>query len=345
MAMSMREQVKQLWKLCFQDTDDFVDLYFRMRYTDEINSAIEMDGRVVAALQRVPYSLTCFGTVIPVAYISGACTHPSYRKHGLMRRLLAEAHREMYRQGICMSTLIPAEEGLKQYYARSGYAVCFRQQEKLLTTCSLPVDNSLSALEIRRIDLLKSLPENLVHFACEQGYKQPCSIQHSSEDWQVIAADHRLDGGEVLVGEEGGNIHALAFCKYQEGELTVKELLADTEADERRMLKALFRYYEAGALRRILPAGPDEGYALGMARLIRVEEVLRLYAVRYPDRYWTLEVTGDEAIPENNGFYLLEQGTCRKGRDEHIDYEPYTLAGLTESLFRDERPFMNLMLN
>ena len=111
------------------------------------------------------------------------------------------------------------------------------------------------------------------------------------------------------------------------------------------MLKALFRYYEADALRRILPAGPDEGYALGMARLIRVEEILRLYAVRYPDRYWALEVTGDEAIPENNGFYLLEQGTCRKGRDEHIDYEPYTLAGLTESLFRDERPFMNLMLN
>ena len=121
--------------------------------------------------------------------------------------------------------------------------------------------------------------------------------------------------------------------------------MADTEADERRMLKALFRYYEAGALRRILPAGPDEGYALGMARLIRVEEILRLYAVRYPDRYWALEVTGDEAIPENNGFYLLEQGACRKGRDEHIDYEPYTLAGLTESLFRDERPFMNLMLN
>ena len=99
MAMSMREQVKQLWKLCFQDTDDFVDLYFRMRYTDEINSAIEMDGRVVAALQRVLYSLTCFGTVIPVAYISGACTHPSYRQHGLLRRVMPETPREMYRRG------------------------------------------------------------------------------------------------------------------------------------------------------------------------------------------------------------------------------------------------------
>ena len=53
MAMSMREQVKQLWKLCFQDTDDFVDLYFRMRYTDEINSAIEMDAMAPIVMERM----------------------------------------------------------------------------------------------------------------------------------------------------------------------------------------------------------------------------------------------------------------------------------------------------
>lgn len=345
MELSMREQVKRLWKMCFQDTDDFVGLYFRMRYADEINSAIEVDGQVVAALQRIPYPMTCFGTVLPVAYISGACTHPAYRKQGLMYRLLAEAHREMYRQGICISTLIPADEGLKAYYARSGYTACFRQQLKLLTACSIPVDNSSSVLEIRNMDLLKMLPEAVVSFACEQGYKQPCSIQHTSRDWQVIAADHRLDGGEMFVGEVSGNICALAVCRYQEGELTVKELLADTEEHGFRMLQALSRHYGVSALYRVLPAGPDEGYALGMARLIHVEEVLRLYAACHPELTWALEVAGDEAIPENNGYYLLEQGTCRKVRVEGMDYESCTLAALTGRLLTGERPFMNLMLN
>lgn len=343
--MNMREQVRQLWKMCFHDTDDFIELYFRMRYADEINSAIEMDGQVVAALQRIPYPMTCFGAVIPVAYISGACTHPAYRKQGIMRRLLAEAHRQMYRQGICISTLIPADEGLKAYYARSGYAVCFRQQLKLLTACSLPVDNSISVLEIKQIGFLKTLPKDVVDFACEQGYKQPCSIQHTSEDWQVIMADHQLDEGEVFVGEDVGGVCTLAFCKYQKGELTVKELLADTEGHELQMLRFLFRHYGVSALYRVSPARPAEGYALGMARLIRVEEMLRLYAACYPDRCLALEVVGDEAIPENNGYYLLEQGTCRKCQIPGRNYKSFTLSELAERLLTDECPIMNLMLN
>ena len=70
----MKEQVKSLWKLCFpEDSDDFVALYFSSRYTDEINRAITENGRVVSALQRIPYPMRFNDAVIPVAYISGRC--------------------------------------------------------------------------------------------------------------------------------------------------------------------------------------------------------------------------------------------------------------------------------
>ena len=66
----MKEQVKSLWKLCFpEDSDDFVALYFSSRYTDEINSAITENGRVVSAIKRLPYPMRFNGAVIPVAYI------------------------------------------------------------------------------------------------------------------------------------------------------------------------------------------------------------------------------------------------------------------------------------
>lgn len=343
--MNMREQVKRLWKLCFHDTDDFVDLYFRMRYTDEINSAVEVDGQVVSALQRIPYPMTFLGTTVPTAYVSGACTHPAYRGRGIMRRLLDEAHRKMFNQGVCFSTLIPAEESLIAYYARSGYTVCFRQQEKLLTAGELPVDNSNHILEIKKIDLFKSLPERIVSFACEQLSRQSCCILHTPADWQVIVADHRLDGGDLWVMEDSGRVRALVLCKFDEDRLTVKELLADTEEAACFLERSLLRQYGVSALIRVLPAGPDEGYALGMLRLIQVEEVLRLYAARYPELSWALEVTGDEAIPENNGCYLLEHGTCRKMQVEGRVYERCTLAVLAGRLLAGERPVMNLMLN
>lgn len=162
--MSIKEQVRQLWKLCFTDSDEFVELYFRMRYTDELNSYIEVGGKVVAALQRLPYPMIYEGTIVPTSYISGACTHPDYRNRGVMKQLLMKAHRRMYEDGVVLSTLIPAEEWLKAYYAKSGYAVCFQQGTKLLTRHDLPVDNFRSALKLEEIELDKKLPGDVFAF-------------------------------------------------------------------------------------------------------------------------------------------------------------------------------------
>lgn len=59
--MSIKAQVRQLWKTCFDDDDAFIDLYFRLRYTDKINKVIEEDGKVISALQMIPYPMTFAG--------------------------------------------------------------------------------------------------------------------------------------------------------------------------------------------------------------------------------------------------------------------------------------------
>ena len=118
----MREKVKKLWKLCFNDNDEFVDMYFNLRYNSEVNVAIESGDEVIAALQMLPYPITFHGNSVPTAYISGACTHPDYRSRGVMRELLSQAFGRMYRNNITFTTLIPAEPWLFGYYARVGYA-------------------------------------------------------------------------------------------------------------------------------------------------------------------------------------------------------------------------------
>ena len=39
--MTTKEKVKALWQLCFDDNEEFVEMYFRLRYKNEINIAIE----------------------------------------------------------------------------------------------------------------------------------------------------------------------------------------------------------------------------------------------------------------------------------------------------------------
>ena len=48
----MKEKVKALWKLCFDDSDQFIDMYFRLRYKSEINVVIESGNEVISASHR-----------------------------------------------------------------------------------------------------------------------------------------------------------------------------------------------------------------------------------------------------------------------------------------------------
>ena len=81
----MRERVKELWKRCFNDSKEFIELYFRLRYNNEVNLAIESGEEVIAALQMIPYPMTYAGSIVSSSYISGACTHPDFRNRGVMR--------------------------------------------------------------------------------------------------------------------------------------------------------------------------------------------------------------------------------------------------------------------
>lgn len=108
----MREKVKKLWKLCFNDSEEFTELYFRLRYNNDINIAIQSGEEVIASLQMLPYPMTFEGEDIHTAYISGACTHPDYRNQGVMHELLSQAFARMLHNNVALSTLIPAEPWL-----------------------------------------------------------------------------------------------------------------------------------------------------------------------------------------------------------------------------------------
>lgn len=340
--MSIKEQVRQLWKLCFTDSDEFVELYFRMRYTDELNSYIEVGGKVVAALQRLPYPMIYEGTIVPTSYISGACTHPDYRNRGVMKQLLMKAHRRMYEDGVVLSTLIPAEEWLKAYYAKSGYAVCFQQGTKLLTRHDLPVDNFRSALKLEEIELDKKLPGDVFAFFDSLQNLHECRILHSAEDLQVVLSDLQLSGGKLLAAYGEEKLKGLCFCLHENGRLSVKELLGEDTLVEQQMLSSLFQYEAVSEIEALAPSAECNS-DLGMARVIHVYSMLTLFARSHTNLY--IQVVGDEAIPENNGFYNLENGSCTCLYRPDKCYQLVSIEELPSLLFEGKHPYMNLMLN
>ncbi|MDR1224412.1 MAG: GNAT family N-acetyltransferase, partial [Tannerella sp.] len=116
-----KQDVAALWQDVFQDSGDFVNLFFNRVYKPENTLVIKRDNRILSALQMIPYQLKIDRTVLPSAYICGVCTHPSERGKGLMNKLMSEAMEVMRQKGYLISTLIPAEPWLFDFYKKFGY--------------------------------------------------------------------------------------------------------------------------------------------------------------------------------------------------------------------------------
>lgn len=339
--MTTKEEVKALWKRCFNDSDEFVDLYFEKRYKDEINLAVRQEGRIVSALQTLSYPMTFCGEIIPASYISGACTHPDYRRQGWMHRLLADAHRKMYEEDVWVSMLIPANEALFGYYAKSGYAPVFGYARLKMPAKELGLSPLYTFLD--ETDNRTCLCEHYRYFS-HSLRKRSCCVLHPKDDFRVIMADLRLSEGRLLVARRGGLVNGMAFCVMEEDHLIVKELLADNEIVRDSLMKKACECFGTDEVECLVPTFMDSLY-LGMARIIHAEKMMNLVARKYPLVEIYIQITGDETNPENNGYYIIREGKCTREHCPDKSYQVCSIDVFTRLLLQVEHPYMSLMLN
>lgn len=115
----MKEQVLSLYKIAFNDPDDFtkdfIDRYFETscRYTVK-------DGRVVSMLFLLDATMQKGDEMLCGKYLYAAATHPDFKGQGLMTDLIEKAKRETAEKGEFLLTK-PATESLFDYYKRLGF--------------------------------------------------------------------------------------------------------------------------------------------------------------------------------------------------------------------------------
>lgn len=116
MVFQVVDTVKQqkdsydLWKMCFNDTKEYMDNYFAWRLKE--NQILSLyDNEIMASMLHLnPYPIMISGKEIPSNYIVGVATRPEYRGNGLMRNLLTTALKNMYEEGHGFTFLMPAKD-------------------------------------------------------------------------------------------------------------------------------------------------------------------------------------------------------------------------------------------
>lgn len=337
----IKKQTRALWQSVFNDSEEFVQLYFDEKYTDDANVFFRYNGQVLSAMQAFPARFQMGGHVLPSMYLSGLATQPDMRRQGLASQVLYYAHRRAFDRGLVFSFLVPGTEELKDFYRQpihGDYEVATARKRSPLER----TDTAAADMVVSEPDAYGS---EVYFFYKKQMQQSPVALTPSENDFFVAVADAEIEGGGLLVARQKQKI--VGTCIYvptAKGHLVTDLLVATPQVQtafvdffeqEKRSqsveVTAFCKWETKGAV----------PYA--MARVINVERFLRTVAAHHPTEVFEVGVEGDSQIPENNGYYRLDCGKLHL--IEHRPNVVLTPGAFAAAFLREHEVEMRLLMS
>ena len=109
-----------LWQEAFGDSMEFIEGFFCTGYSPSRCRCLTVDNKIAAALYwfEVTYAGQRF------AYLYAVATARAHRGKGLCRKLMADVHALLTKQGYDSVMLVPADAALREMYRKMGYEDC-----------------------------------------------------------------------------------------------------------------------------------------------------------------------------------------------------------------------------
>ncbi|HHV64220.1 MAG TPA: GNAT family N-acetyltransferase [Peptococcaceae bacterium] len=129
---------KEIWKLCFADSAEYINLFYDYRYEEGETLLLLQDGNIVSMLTMRPVTLVnSSGAGVSSVMLYALATHPKFRHKGLMTQLMDFCHQALAEQGIFYAILVPEGLKLANFYRKFGYRHAFFVREAKLSASSL----------------------------------------------------------------------------------------------------------------------------------------------------------------------------------------------------------------
>ena len=111
--------LKSFWKEIFKDDDDYINLFFSVKFKMENAFVIKEDGKIVSMLYGEHTTLINGDEELSGIYISGIATKEDKRGKGYAKMLIEEIVNAFPKTDVFY--LIPAGEHLYKYYENLGF--------------------------------------------------------------------------------------------------------------------------------------------------------------------------------------------------------------------------------
>lgn len=114
------EELQKLWAEAFDDTANFIQLFFDTAYSSNRCLIAVLGDSVIGAL----YWFDCQYQGKKLAYLYAVSTAKKYRGMGICHSLMTACHSHLSTLGYAGVLLVPGNEDLYSFYRSLGYEVC-----------------------------------------------------------------------------------------------------------------------------------------------------------------------------------------------------------------------------
>ncbi|MGI6685308.1 MAG: GNAT family N-acetyltransferase [Bacillota bacterium] len=214
---------KEIWRLCFGDSDEFIDFFFAHKYKEDETMVLLHNGEVAARLTMLPVKLvTPAREVFHGSMLYAVATHPENQNQGFAGRLMNYTHRFLREKNKAFAVVVPAEQGLFDFYRKHGYQEGFYLTETLLTKDKL---ESLLFADAGRCVLQSVTPQeyNLIRNQILNGCLY---ISYHDEEVSYQKRLSQFSGGDILRIDTEKTPGLAAIERLSPKKILVKEILA-----------------------------------------------------------------------------------------------------------------------
>ncbi|MHB1453261.1 MAG: GNAT family N-acetyltransferase [Saccharofermentanales bacterium] len=212
-----------LWKMCFDDTPEFVDFFFCSRYFPDFSVCITQNGKFISSMQSMPLLLLIRKAPVQSAIVAGVCTHPDYRGRGLMRRMFELYLPEMRRRGIQAITYHPVDFSI---YRSLGHYPATR-------TRFYRFDAPQPAAKIRfsqDVFDLKGLPEEMIRAAYDLYHRHSSDysgiVARTYENFVLKMSDYAASDAKLVFVHDSDGFTGYCIYFVSSSEIRGEELMA-----------------------------------------------------------------------------------------------------------------------
>ncbi|PKM77948.1 MAG: GNAT family N-acetyltransferase [Firmicutes bacterium HGW-Firmicutes-15] len=125
---------KEIWKLCFGDSDHYIDFYYANRYKEDETLLLLQDGEILAMLTMLPIkTIAADKRSFNSTMLYAIATHPKYQSRGYATQIMNFAYHYLRKKTNAFSILVPSEKQLFDFYRQQGYQDGFYIREASFT--------------------------------------------------------------------------------------------------------------------------------------------------------------------------------------------------------------------